>query len=49
MTIEAAFTSHVITLFIYDAPFDLATRIFELFLLEGPQVIVDIAAAMIDC
>lgn len=47
LTVEAAFTSHVITLFIYDAPFEIATRVFELFLVEGPQVIVDICAAMI--
>ena len=35
LTVEAAFTSHIITLFIYDAPFDIATRILELFLLKG--------------
>jgi hypothetical protein len=32
---EAAFSSQVITLYIYDAPIEIATRIFELFLLEG--------------
>ncbi len=48
LTIEAAFTSHVITLYIYDAPFSIATRIFELFLLEGAQIIVDITVSLIE-
>jgi hypothetical protein len=38
----------VITLYIYDAPLDIATRIFELFLLDGAQVIVDLIAGLID-
>jgi hypothetical protein len=32
---EASFSSHIITSFIYDLPFDVAKLIFELFLLEG--------------
>lgn len=38
----------MITLYIYDAPLDIATRIFELFLLDGAQVIVDLIAGLID-
>jgi hypothetical protein len=34
-TIEACFTSQIVTLFIYDCEFNEATRIFELFLLMG--------------
>ena len=45
---ESTFTSQVITLYIYDAPLDIATRIFELFLLDGAQVIVDLIAGLID-
>jgi hypothetical protein len=35
MTMEAAFTSQLITLFIYDASVEVSDRIFELFLLDG--------------
>ena len=31
----AAFSSLIITLFIYDLPQDTATRVFEMFLIEG--------------
>lgn len=45
---EAAFTSQLITLFIYDAPLPIATRIFEMFLVEGEQVILDFIAGLIE-
>lgn len=45
---EAAFTSQIITLFIYDAPLPIATRIFEMFLVEGEQVILDLIAGLIE-
>ena len=32
----------------YDAPVEIATRIFELFLVEGAQIIVDLAASLIE-
>jgi|LakMenE18May11ns_1017448.scaffolds.fasta_scaffold7322364_1 hypothetical protein len=35
MSMEAAFSSQIITLFIYDATPEVAIRIFEMFLLEG--------------
>jgi hypothetical protein len=47
LTVEAAFSSIVITLYIYDAPFSVATRIFELFLVAGPQVIVELTMGFI--
>jgi len=34
-SIEACFTSQVVTLFIYDVGFEEATKIFELFLIDG--------------
>jgi Rab-GTPase-TBC domain len=46
--VEAAFTSQFITLFIYDAPLPIATRIFEMFLVEGEQVILDFIAGLIE-
>ena len=48
VTFEASFSSQIITLFIYDAPFEVATRIFELFLLDGDRAIVDFIGSMID-
>jgi hypothetical protein len=47
VTMEASFSSQIITCFIYDVPFPLAMRIFELFLVEGEQVILDLLAGMI--
>ena len=46
-TIEACFSSQIITLFIYDNDRDKVFRIFELFLLEGEQVLVDLIASML--
>ena len=48
MTMEAAFTSQLITLFIYDASAEVSDRILELFLLDGEQIIVDLLAVMLE-
>ena len=48
LSMESTFTSQIITLYIYDAPLEIATRIFELFLLDGAQIIVDLIAGLID-
>ena len=48
-SIEAAFSSHVITLFIYDANLDTSISIFEMFLVFGSQVILDVLAFMVIC
>lgn len=48
LSMESTFTSTIITLYIYDAPLEIATRIFELFLIEGAQIIVDIIVSLID-
>ena len=45
---EAAFSSQIITLFIDDASPQLATRIFEMFLVDGAQAIVDVIANMLE-
>lgn len=47
-TYEACITSQIITLFIYDCEFDQATRMFEMFLLDGEQVIVDLLVTFIE-
>ena len=43
----ASFSSQLITLFIYGNDFSAAAKIFELFLLDGEQVLVDMLAGMI--
>lgn len=48
MSLESTFTTQLITLYSYDAPVEIATRVFELFLIDGAQVIVDLAASLIE-
>lgn len=43
----ASFSSQLITLFIYDNDFKSAVKIFELFLLDGEKVLIDLLAGMI--
>ena len=43
----ASFSSQLITLFIYDNDFGAATKVFELFLLDGEKVLLDLLAGMI--
>lgn len=45
--LAAVFSSIFITLFVYDVPHYVATRIFELFMLEGEEVIIRILFRMI--
>ena len=47
MDLAAIFSSILITLFVYDVPHYVATRIFELFLLEGEEVILRLIFKMI--
>ena len=47
-TVEACFSSQIITLFIYDNDREKVFRIFELFLLEGEQVLIDLIASMLN-
>lgn len=43
----ASFSSQLITLFIYDNNFSAAAKVFELFLLDGENILVDLIAGMI--
>lgn len=43
----ASFSSQFITLFIYDNEFSAALKVFELFLLDGEKVLVEILAGMV--
>lgn len=47
LDIPSVFSSIFITLFIYDVPHFVATRIFELFLLEGEEFIIRFLFKMI--
>ena len=44
---NASFSSQLITLFIYDHDIEAAVKVFELFLLDGEKVLVDLMAGMI--
>ena len=46
-TMTASFSSQFITLFIYDNEFSAALKVFELFLLDGEKVLVEILAGMV--
>ena len=43
----ASFSSQFITLFIYDNDFNAAVKVFELFLVDGEKVLVELLAGMI--
>jgi hypothetical protein len=45
--LAAVFSSIFITLFVYDVPHYVATRIFELFLFEGEEVLIRLMFKMI--
>ena len=45
-TLSASVTSQIVTLFIYDNELSAAIKIFELFLLDGEKVLVDLLAGM---
>jgi hypothetical protein len=45
--LTAIFSSIFITLFVYDVPHYVATRIFELFLLEGEAILLKLLFKMI--
>ena len=44
----AAFSPVFITLFIYQIPLDIATRIFEFFILDGEMALLKILFKMLD-
>lgn len=45
---EASFSSQLIALYTYDTTFEVSTRIFEMFLLQGDRVIIDLIASLLD-
>ena len=45
--ISALFSSIFITLFVYDVPYEVSTRIFEMFLIDGERFLIDLLIKMI--
>lgn len=48
LVVEGTFTPHFMTLFVYLTPIEIATRLFEVFILDGDLAIVRILLRMID-
>ena len=48
LVVEGTFTPHFMTLFVYMTPIEIATRLFEVFILDGDLAIVRILLRMID-
>ena len=48
MMVQAAFTPHFMTLFVYLTPVEIATRLFEVFILDGDLAIVRLLLRMIE-
>lgn len=47
LRIDAAFSALIMTLFVYATPFEISTRLFELFLIEGESVLVRVICKMV--
>ena len=48
LEIEMTFTPHFMTLFVYLTPIEIATRLFEIFILDGEMAIVNVILRMIE-
>ena len=48
LVIEGTFSPHFMTLYVYLTPIEIATRLFELFILDGEMALVRILLRMIE-
>ena len=48
LEIDATFTPHFMTLFVYLTPIEIATRLIEIFILHGDMALVDILYRMME-
>lgn len=48
LVVEGTFSPHFMTLFVYLTPLEIATRLFEVFILDGDLAIVRLLIRMID-
>ena len=48
MEIEGTFSPHFMTLYVYLTPIQIATRLFEIFLLDGENALIKLLLRMIE-
>jgi len=48
LEVEGTFSAHFMTLFVYLTPIEIATRLFELFIMDGEKALVRVLLRMID-
>ena len=48
MEVEGTFSPHFMTLYVYLTPVEIATRLFEIFILEGENALIRVLLRMID-
>ncbi|CAG9333150.1 unnamed protein product [Blepharisma stoltei] len=48
LTLVSCFAQYMITIFLYDTPFDISVRIFDLFLLEGEKLMHRLLSKMLE-
>ena len=48
MEIEGTFSPHFMTIYVYLTPIEIATRLFEIFLLDGENSLIRILLIMIE-
>lgn len=48
LEVEGTFSPHFMTLYVYLTPIEIATRLFELFILDGEMALVRILLRMIE-
>lgn len=48
LEVEGTFSAHFMTLYIYLTPIEIATRLFELFILDGESALIRVLLRMIE-
>lgn len=48
LEVEGTFTPHFMTLYVYLTPIEIATRLFELFILDGETALIRVLLRMIE-
>lgn len=48
MEVSGVFTPHFMTLFVYLTPIEIATRLFEIFIIDGENALVRILLRMVE-
>jgi hypothetical protein len=48
LEVEGTFSAHFMTLYVYLTPIEIATRLFELFILDGENALIGVLLRMIE-